>query len=272
MAGKVVGFTPGSGTFDWVTMRTKYGFRGMELAPADYQTALSAGYSTAEMMIILLDPNNWQYVVDNYQAGYYYIDEPVNHDCVGGWTGPWATHLDLLHQIRDHVVGSQLVISSHMACSHMFEAVNDADLVMYSSYMRWYWIVSTECWINVTCSDQRDNWTAYRSYWPTKFTQTWVGGHQCPSGDMDPEIPNLIGHAANLGLSGIWLYCTSGTTTSRVESFCYFSWVNHFLRRFEQEYYIWYQCTNPGGCPEDPPGNGWQYLYIEYGTTREVTP
>lgn len=263
-------------------MRTKYGFKGIYLEPASYQNYLNAGYNCIDMMIAV-HPYNWQSVIDNYSAGFYYVGDPADHECDGEWNTEWGECLNLIPQIHNHCGGSKLVVDGHKLCPHFIEVVNDADIVMYSSYHTYYWIGTTECWSDwpYNCGDQRDNWTAFRSTCGAKFCETWIGGHQCTDqdphngclhGDGNEEIPNLLGHASNLGLTGVWLFCGCGTETSRIEMFCYHAWNNHYLRRFEREYYIWYQCTIPGGCPEDPPGNGWQYLYTEYGTTREVIP
>lgn len=84
--GKLVGFWPGTGLPSWSEMRTKWGFTGILVSPdpTQYPAAISAGFSTSNMMIPV-GPYDWMDVIDGYAAGKYYSGEPTEHNCQRQW-------------------------------------------------------------------------------------------------------------------------------------------------------------------------------------------
>lgn len=189
-------------------------------------------------------------------------------------------YLDDIRAYANAVRGAQYVIDGFRMCPHLTAGVIDVDRVMYSSYRHWYIFMDIECWIPVDHSDQWPDWSSMKNYYGSKFASTWIGGHDdlptCDGcGDQPGEIPLLIGHATNLGLSEIWLYCANGTAPGRLESFTYQAWESGWLRRFEREYFIWWRCNFPDPCANCDPDSpeGWVFDFYDYtGNIREVYP
>jgi hypothetical protein len=92
-------------------------------------------------MVMVWDENYLERVAQ-MPAGYYYLDEPVEHNCSGYATN--GTHIyppaeltkrrDYVHSIRPN---SKFVVGGYKRCSHLEIAANCADNIMYTSYVNW---------------------------------------------------------------------------------------------------------------------------------------
>jgi hypothetical protein len=241
--GKVVGIWPDSFTAQRLALfRERYGFRGVALVSDAWQygNALQAGFLPAEIMI-RTSQNDFAFAVDNFAAGIYYLDEPVEHDCYGHASSgghlyipeELAARRDYLHASRP---SSQFAIGGYKRCSHNQIGATYADKMMFSSYKNWEEIGLPFCHVNMGWgsdwedlwvagdADQRNSWTAMRNTFGAKFSMTWIHG----GGD---EYALLFAHANTLGLTGIWQYNGAPIDSARLESFCYAAWQNGWLNR-----------------------------------------
>lgn len=94
---------------------------------------------------------------------------------------------------------------------------NIADQVLFSAYIHWWEVLGA--WISWPVNpDQRDDWTDMKNLFGSKFTMTWISANQ----DLS-EYNVLIGHALNLGLTGLWLYNDPNSPEvddNNLETFC----------------------------------------------------
>ncbi|MGB6033951.1 MAG: T9SS type A sorting domain-containing protein [Bacteroidota bacterium] len=231
LPGKLVGVWPDAWTVDRLTeLRTRYGFTGVLVkSSADqYRAAIEAGFLPENIMIQLVD----SYVpeVDNLDAGFYFIDEPSEHDCSGNPSGlrlySVAELWNRLTYIQEHRPESKFVLSGYKRCSHNKIASAHAHVMMYASYHNWNSAWLPTCAANMGYGadleagwirgdgDQRDSWSDARNAWGVKFSMTWIDGR----GD---EYDVLMGHARNLGLNGVWMYNYGAIDPGRLGEFSY---------------------------------------------------
>jgi hypothetical protein len=207
----------------------------------DYDSARAAGFPPSSLMMDVV-ANHYQSVVQQYEAGWYYIDEPVEHDCWGHATGgnlftatELASRRDFIRQYRP---GAQFVISGYKRCSHLRGAGPACDIIMYASYQNWRKLTFSLCSPNMgwgdkreagwttSGGDQRPSWTDMRSIFGAKFAMTWVHG----GGD---EYDILLGHARNLGLTGVWVYHEGPIPGDKMEQFLAAAVKHGWLQRVE---------------------------------------
>jgi hypothetical protein len=186
--------------------------------------------------------DDYQSSVANYEAGWYYIDESVEHDCYGHPTA-WklftpaelAARRDFIRLTRP---GALFVTSGYKRCSHLRGAGPACDVMMFSSYRHWRKITFSLCNVNMgwgdsweagwtpSGGDQRPSWSDMRNLFGAKFAMTWVHG----GGD---EYDILLGHARNLGLTGIWVYHEGPIPGDKMEAFLAAAVKHGWLRRVE---------------------------------------
>jgi hypothetical protein len=224
-------------------LRLQYGFSGMMLVDPiqQYQSAIDAGFSPAALMI-LVESNDFIPIVDACNGGFYYVDEPVEHNCSGGATaGRFKSLSDL--SARHTYIGStrpaaKFVISGYKRCSHNIIASGYADLMMYSSYINWDDTGIPICFVNLGfgsnletawntgSGDQRNSWTDMQGVFGSKFSMTWIHG----GGD---EYDLLMGHATNLGLQAVWVYNGGPIDSVKLETFCQAAVAHGWLTRVD---------------------------------------
>lgn len=221
-----------------------YGFNAALVTPyfTDYDSARAAGFPAASLMMDVV-ADHYQSVVEQYDAGWYYIDEPVEHDCSGHATSggrlfnpiELAARRDFIRQVRP---GSQFVISGYKRCSHLRGAGPATDIIMYASYYNWRKLSFTLCNVNMgwgdkweagwstSGGDQRPSWSDMRNIFGSRFAMAWVHG----GGD---EYDLLLGHARNLGLNGIWVFHLGPIAGDKMEQFLAAAVKHGWLSRVE---------------------------------------
>jgi len=254
----------------------KWGFRGVIVDPDySYNMAVSVGFHTSDMMVPV-HWDNYNTVVPNYPAGGYYYDEPTEHGCFGRPARTQNQLEDMGNFIRSY--NRKFFIGGYKRCTHFINAGSAADFVMYSSYKNWNeWL--PECWLPGS-SDQRDSWSDMRNWFGQKFVSTWISGRVSSStcgneSDIDSgEYNQLIGHANNLGLRGIWFFIGCGTSENEIANFMWYAWLNGWVRRFEYKYYIIWRCLyqGPGDCDPSDPMVWFIWGYEYTGECREYFP
>jgi hypothetical protein len=251
VAGKLVGIWPNIRYCTKEALKSyarKYGFSGIsirqDLFPPDsiYQWSLRAGFRPENMMVMVWDENYLERVAQ-MPAGYYYLDEPVEHNCSGYATN--GTHIyppaeltkrrDYVHSIRPN---SKFVVGGYKRCSHLEIAANCADNIMYTSYVNWSSLWLPLCHVNMGFGDdmeapwsqgsglQKDSWGDMRSKFGAKFNMSWMHG-------VNDEYQELFQAANSLGLEGIWLYAYEGMgsdTAATLEKFCQAAAANGWLK------------------------------------------
>jgi hypothetical protein len=228
--------------------RKKYGFSGAGIIQihysqdSPYQRAIDAGFEPKNIVIMTWG-TTYLDAVKELPAGYYYQDEPVEHDCSGHATvgdhiytpEELATRRDYVHSVRP---GSRFVIGGYKRCSHLRLAADCADNIMYTSYVNWNTILFPFCHVNIGYGDdyeapwtqgksqQTDSWGDMRSKFGAKFSMSWMDGR----GD---EYQELFKAANSLGLEGIWLYAREGLgadSAATMEQFCQAAVSNGWLK------------------------------------------
>ncbi len=256
-SGVIVGIWPHNARMQNSTeiskLKNKYGFNYILLASAydltKFNLILNSGFARNNIMAQIL-PNNFQQKTYQYGSIYaYYVDEPSENG---------YSMAGIRDAINNNAPGSKLIISGYKRTYGLDGYVSTSDGVLFSSYKHWW-----ECLPGVWCSwpvdpDQRPDWTDMKNRYGNKSFMNWVGAHQ----DLS-EYPVLLGHSANLGLPGVWLYQLEEVDNSEdnILSFCYNAWASGYLRRFERKYIYEYRCSypNPCDCDRSLP-DGW-YLY-----------
>ena len=245
MPGRTVGIWVDSwASGQLAVFRHHYGFNAALVTPyqTDYDSARAAGFPPSSLMMDVV-ADHYQTVVQKYEAGWYYIDEPVEHDCWGHSTSgaplrtptELASRRDFIRQVRP---GAQFVISGYKRCSHLRGAGPACDIIMYASYHHWRKLSFTLCNVNMgwgdkreagwttSGGDQRPSWTDMRQVFGAKFGMTWVHG----GGD---EYDILLGHALNLGLTGVWVYHDGPIPDDKMEQFLAAAVKHGWLRRVD---------------------------------------
>lgn len=277
--GKILGVWPDSVSSTRLReLYSTWGFRGVVIDGNTYGRAVEVGFQPSDMMLHV-NRDNYQYVVQNYEARAYYLGEPIDHACYG--SPPYAyDELEVIGRfIRSY--NRQFVIDGYRRCGHFIDAGrNVADRVMFSSYKHWFDVdpFGSECW-TWTSEDQRRSWSDMQTLFGSRFMSVWISGYVNTStcgvaSDYDgDEYETLIGHAANVGLQEIWFFIGCGTNDVELTKFTDMAWRKGWLRRFERRTYIVYECTCSEGCISTPPGGCWRQVRTEEtDALREVFP
>ncbi|MCZ6777229.1 MAG: T9SS type A sorting domain-containing protein [Ignavibacteria bacterium] len=241
VAGKTVGVVPPRdySVEQLSELRLQYGLSAVRVDPnaQQYDNALQAGYTPSTIMVAIFDLYT---TVDNFPGAWYYIDEPVEHDCYGHTGGSHlfspqelATIHDYVHQIRPD---ARFVISSYKRCSHNQIASTYCDVMMYSGYKNWDELSLPICHVNIGWGDewetpwlpgnqnQSDSWTDMQNTYGSKYSMTWING----GGD---EYNDLFGHANSLGLTYVWVWYGGPIDSTTLESSCHAAWQNGWLNK-----------------------------------------
>jgi hypothetical protein len=241
--GRLVGIWPDSRSVERLReLRTDYGFTGVQIRPwgsDEYRDALEAGF-LPENIMVQTGNLDYVYAVDSLDAGFYFIDEAVEHNCSGEPSGFRIYTLEELQEIRTYVEqhrpNASFVISGYKRCSHNRIASNYAHIIMYPSYANWDPVVFYSCTPNMGFGDatepawlkgnvdQRESWTDMRSTYGSKFSMAWIDGR----GD---EYNDLFSHAGTLGLDGIWMYNEGDIDSVRLEDLCTAAVENGWMTR-----------------------------------------
>ncbi|MGE5679316.1 MAG: hypothetical protein ACM34K_00410 [Bacillota bacterium] len=265
--GKVMGIWPRNARYNGERLKQlhyKWGFNYLLFCRQDneFNLAAASGFP-AENLLVQVLPNNYQANMDKYKNSIYgyYCDEP----CENGYD------FNAMSTYRSNIAPeTKWITSSFRRISCTNSIVNSADYILFSSYVHW-WQILPNVWVSYPVKpDQRPDWSDMKSRFGNKFQMTWIGAHMDAS-----EYSNLTGHAANLGLKGLWLYqledATDDASDDNLSQYCYWAWRNGFLKRFERKYII--QSVSDDFTPVDQEKSGNKKGNIkatETGELREV--
>ena len=218
--GKIVGIWPHINRWNDIQklkeLKYRWGFNYITFWPGlghdKFDMAKQEGYSPSINMMMLLETSNYLDTknYDNFWA--YYIDEPADRRI------PFNTVQTMKIWLKNNFPNSLFVISGYKRDSYLINYTNLlADKVLFSAYIHWWKVFGW--WVSwPTNTDQRGDWTDMKNLFGNKFSMTWISANN----DMS-EYGQLLNHAKNLGLQGIWLYQYSDgpeADDNNLNSFC----------------------------------------------------
>ena len=270
--GKIIGVWPYEFTQQNLsTLRTKWGysylFFGFSYDDNKWNTAIAAGFSLDKIMIAVTDiPDAQRFNLISYRgnAYAYYVGEPAdqNHSMGGVTTA-----------LNELGFSSAFIIDGYKRTYALDYAVETSDMVLFSSYHHWYELLPG-VWVSWPYDeDQRPDWTDMKNRYGNKFSMSWINTSEIS------EFGYLFGHAANLGLNGIWIYGylqENGQPTPHYNdqwfNISHAAFYSGFLRKFEGYYCIEWHCDYGCECDPDNPDDWYIYRVWPLGSTREVFP
>lgn len=274
-AGKLVGVWPYEYTLaNLTTLRTKWGyshiFFGYDFDNSKWNIVTSAGYTLDKIMISvgqIADANRASLISQRGNAYAYYVGEPAdqNHS-MGG----------VRSALNQYGYTSLFVIDGYKRTYGLDYAVQMSDKVLFSSYHHW-WETLPGVWVSLPYNlDQRSDWSDMKNRYGNKFSMSWINTSEIS------EFYNLFGHAANLGLNGVWIYgymyeedeiyYPNPHYNDQWENISNAAFYSGFLRKFEQYFCIEWHCNYGCDCDRSDPDVWYIYKIWPLGSTREVFP
>lgn len=272
--GKIVGIWPTEERWSNVSRLTQlknlWGFNYIFIQPGctptycSYENVYAAGYRPSNILCGGIDVVNGGYITDIQRRPTfwgYYTDEPVTNHGVSGIYGMNTTYswFQLNYPNSKFIAGETVPGNANLISAFTTD-------LMCTRYCADGDYLCTK-------PDQRPLWTDFRNLLGTKFSMTWIGAHK----DLS-QYDDLLGHARNLGLAGVWLFQAMDNTDvysdNNISTFALNAWKWGWLRRFEKEWFYTYQCSkpNPCDCNKNNLGDGWVLQSRQAtGRTREVT-
>lgn len=263
--GKIVGILAEATTYSTNTNKLKVfkdtlGYNYINCIEGYLNNVLAAGYDRDHIMIGGLTVTSpWSQTILNTKPVWaYYADEQgQKFSCqnVSDW-------FFLVRDFLNNNSGTNIKLMSGES--------DPDDLNCYYPYISSIMCTRYDDWPEWWDSDQRSLWTDFRNQWGTKFDMTWI------SSDKDYlEFDDLIGHAANLGLVGVWLYeqddkGDEATERSHIEGFSVHAWKWGFLKRVERKWIYTYKCINQNPCDCDPYTLGGEWILVNKYRTYET--
>ncbi len=217
-------------------------------------------YNDQHIALSIEPLGNWQVSISSFPNLWaYYIDEPIS-----GWALPSNSLENTFRSIKNYMNNhgsstSNLIGGETFAeKAHFFD--QNADRIMCTRY---YDVLG-----EILAPDQRGMWTDFRNNFGSKFSDTWISATQDKY-----EYDQLIGHAKNLGLDGIWFYQREDGqlelgAMERIRQFSFYAFKWGYLKRVDRMYKYTYRCLKalPCDCDRDNITDGWTII------SREPTP
>ena len=232
--GKIVGILPHGNRWNDVEkfkeLKYRWGFNYIlfwsGLGNDKFNMAKQVGYLPSLSIMRIVEPDNYLDVTEFDECWGYFLDEPADRNL------PFNTVQTVKEYIKTYFPNAPFIISGYKRNSDLINYTNLlADKVLFSSYIHWWKFLGlwTSWPINI---DQRSDWTDMKSLFGDKFSMTWVSA----SDDLS-EYNQLLSHAKNQGLEGIWLYHYSSglVDEDNVNSFCEAAVSSGFLRANYQQ-------------------------------------
>lgn len=271
--GKIIGIWPREDTWDNINkmryLKDTLGFNYILAIETKINNCIQTGYNSQSIMIggFNLNNNDYERVVQLYPGFFgYYTDEPVSNqglNCIDArmallWFRYFLNNNDSINSLL--VVGE--TIHDLLGLRYYSSCIADrANILMCTKY------INEPPFFE---DDQRPIWTDWKSGYPTQFIWTWI------SFDEDyNEFSDLLGHAANLSLQGVWLYqwedgIPSNLERNRLESYSFNAWKWGWLKKVERKWVYVYECINQNPCNCDPYTQGPEWILIDKYPTYEI--
>ena len=217
--GKIVGIWPPGGIWNDIQLvkdvKYRWGFNYITFWPGleldKFNMAKQVGYLPSTSMMMIIEQSNYLDVAQYEECWAYYLDEPADRNI------PFNTVQTMKVWLKTDYPNAPFIISGYKRNSDLIHYTNLlADKVLFSSYIHWWKFLGlwTSWPINI---DQRSDWTDMKNLFSNKFSMTWISKN-----DDLSEYIQLLNHAKNQGLEGIWLYHYSPDLVDEdnVNSFC----------------------------------------------------
>ena len=216
--GKIIGIWPHPNRYNDIIrlkeLKYKWGFKYIvfSIGHNEFNLLKQVGYDPQSNIMMSFEGYNYMNTSEYDQCWAYCLDEPEYKNI----------SLNTVQAIKTwfntNFPNAPFISSGYKRNSYLKDLTNNiADQVLFSSYVHWWEILGV--WLSWPVNpDQRSDWTDMKNLFGSKFTMTWVSANQ----DLS-DYNDLVGHAANLGLSGIWLYNhppISEVDDNNLESFC----------------------------------------------------
>jgi len=179
----------------WAEYRTKWGFSNIVVTASSnsYSTALSAGFTTVNILTQISNYPNYQSVINTFNSNYL-IDEPLERG-----TFSVAQLLEISNYSSIHRPLSSFNLDSYnntlpVMSMYLIAVSNSNSYILNDFY-------ENPLLLNF---DQRDEWSYFKNYYTSKNLSNWISA----SKDID-EFNQLFGHANNLNLSSLRLFIGS---------------------------------------------------------------
>lgn len=206
-------------------LKYRWGFNYITFGPQyshdKFNMAKQVGYSPSTNIMIVLHQDYYPEATQYEKCWAYYLDEPADKQI------PFDKVQTMRTFFKTYSPNSPFIISGYKRNSDLINYTNSlADKVLFSSYIHWREVWGV--WVSWPLNpDQRDDWTDMRNLFGNKFSMTWINAYQ----DLS-EYNQLLGHASNLGLEGIWLFqIDTGPEAddNNINSFCTAAVVGGYL-------------------------------------------
>jgi len=242
-------------------LKSRFGFEYIALEiPTDlnrFNLIKSSGFPPDRIMVTFQPANLEQKTREFGKIYAYYLDEPNER----------GFSIDGLREIiNKNAEGSEFIISGYRRTSNLIGMVSESDGVMFSSYVHWW-----QCFPNVWCAwpyddDQRDDWTDMKERYGEKSFMNWIGAHRDTL-----EYNDLLKHAADLSLKGIWFYqqLDEKNSDKNILDFCFAAWKNSFMKRYERKYIYEYTCIS-SDCSSFNKNDSGTWVLTNIRTTEEI--
>lgn len=266
--GKIVGIWPTVRRWGTVSklseLKNKWGFNyiaatlGWYPTFSPYVNAIAAGYQDTNIMGIGLDPYDAAYVTavnSRPPLWGYYMDEPITNHGVGA-----QVMMELASDFFLVNYPNSLFMSGETNTDYGSYIYHTIDKIFCTRYGRYG---------DLGDPDQRPLWDQFKQTFGTKFSMTWIAAHK----DLS-EYNDLLGHARNIGLNGVWLYqyqdSTDTYSNDNISSFSYNAWMKGWLKRFDRRWQYTYECkkADPCGCDPSDLSDGW--MFKQKAPTSEI--
>ena len=216
--GKIIGIWPHPNRYNDIIrlkeLKYKWGFKYIvfSIGHNEFNLLKQVGYDPQSNIMMSFEGYNYMNTSEYDQCWAYCLDEPEYKNI----------SLNTVQAIKTwfntNFPNAPFISSGYKRNSYLKDLTNNiADQVLFSSYVHWWEILGV--WLSWPVNpDQRSDWTDMKNLFGSKFTMTWVSANQ----DLS-DYNDLVGHALNLGLSGIWLYNNppiSEVDDNNLESFC----------------------------------------------------
>jgi hypothetical protein len=195
------------------------------------------GFPPERIMVQLVSGNFRERVKEFRNVYAFYIDEPYEND---------LSIEGVREFIEEYSPNSLFITSGYRRNSGLNRVVNEADGVMFSSYKHWW-----QCLPGIWCTwpvdmDQRPDWTDMKERYGDKSFTNWTGSHRDTL-----EFYDLLEHASDLNLKGVWLYNYQDPHNSEKNllKFSDAAWSAGYMHKYERKFLYKYRCYNKS--PED---------------------
>ncbi len=193
--------------------KTTWGYTKVVVDPnGNYSKVLNAGYSADDIMVKLPSYSSYQSVVQQYNAKYYFIDEPIRR-------GTYSK--EQLVEIANYIVSvranSGLMISSFWYNPYLGPTFDLLYVVNHTSN------AYIQC--DQYDGDQRGLWTGFHQSIGDRNPSDWVNTVR----DDVSEFNQLFAKANNLNLKSLWLYTRDGNHGAAAD-FSDYGWQNGFFK------------------------------------------